>query len=167
RTVAAYTHDFRNLYRRIPTLDKDTALHWYLKGLEHDTGREVKLRQPTTLDAAISQATLVHSILFPDGHSVKTQKDGPSPMDIDNMDIRVAINAIAAQVNHLQRNGGFQPKTQSKYSTTFPPKLSPQDKAYLVANGGCFRCRKLGHMANDCRAFPPPAPSTASQRRAT
>ncbi|KAF9962954.1 hypothetical protein BGZ73_002482, partial [Actinomortierella ambigua] len=67
-------------------------------------------------------------------------------MDIDNMDIRVAINAIATQVRQMQRNGGFQPK---KYGATYPPKLSPQDKAYLVANGGCFRCRKLGHMAND------------------
>lgn len=28
RTVAAYTHDFRRLRRRIPTLDDGTALHW-------------------------------------------------------------------------------------------------------------------------------------------
>ncbi|KAG0243118.1 hypothetical protein BG011_003187 [Mortierella polycephala] len=37
RTVAAYTHDFRRLRRRVPTLDDDTAFHWYMKGLERDT----------------------------------------------------------------------------------------------------------------------------------
>ncbi|KAI8345094.1 hypothetical protein B0O80DRAFT_475721 [Mortierella sp. GBAus27b] len=32
--------------------------------------------------------------------------------------------------------------------------MTAQEKSHLMANGGCFRCRKLGHMANACRAFP-------------
>jgi hypothetical protein len=151
RTVAAYTHEFRNLRRRVPSLDDDTALHWYMKGLERETSKEVRLRQPDTLDQAISQATLVHAILFPEGPSIRVNKDQPSPMDIDNMDIRVAINAIAAQVNNMQRSGGYQNNNKNSNGTPRPPKLNPDERAYLIANNGCFRCRKLGHQSPQCR----------------
>ncbi|KAG0039001.1 hypothetical protein BGZ83_002945, partial [Gryganskiella cystojenkinii] len=60
RTVAAYTHEFRKLRRHVPTLDNDMALHWFMKGRVPDTSKEVKLRQPGSLDISISQATLVH-----------------------------------------------------------------------------------------------------------
>lgn len=154
RTVAAYSHDFRSLRRRIPTLDDDTALHWYMKGLERDTGKEVRLRQPATLDYAISQATLVHSILFPDGPNVNAPKESPAPMDLDNMDIRIAINAIASQINSMQRNSGYQANNKGYPGTPRPAKLTPEERAFLVANKGCFRCRKIGHMSSDCRTFP-------------
>ncbi|KAG0246041.1 hypothetical protein BG011_002586, partial [Mortierella polycephala] len=81
-------------------------------------------------------------------------KYGPSLMDLDNMDIRVAINAIASQVNPMQRNGGYQANNKGYSGTPLPPKLTAEEKAYLIANKGCFRCRKLGHIANVCRTFP-------------
>lgn len=171
RTVAAYTHEFRSLRRRVPSLDDDTALHWYMKGLERETGKEVRLRQPDTLDQAISQATMVHSILFPDGPTVRTNKDDHSAMDLDNMDIRVAINAIAAQVNSMQRNGGYQANNMQRNGgyhgnnknfagIPHPSKLTPEERAYLIANNGCFRCRKIGHLSPQCRAV-----FTAQQQR--
>ncbi|KAG0348637.1 hypothetical protein BGZ54_004562, partial [Gamsiella multidivaricata] len=53
-------------------------------------------------------------------------------------------------VNYLSRSNGFG----NTNNTSRPPKLTPEEKAYLIANKGCFRCRKLGHMANQCRTFP-------------
>ncbi|KAF9176174.1 hypothetical protein BGZ51_001468, partial [Haplosporangium sp. Z 767] len=122
-------------------------------GLERDTGKEVRLRQPDTLNNAITQATLIHSILFPDGPAVHAPKDGPAPMDLDNMDVRVAINALASQVNFMQRNGGYQGNNKGNNGDSRPPKLTPEERAYLMANNGCFRCRKIGHMAKQCRTF--------------
>lgn len=46
RTVAAYTHEFRKLRRRVPTLDDGTALHYFMKGLAADTSKEVKVTGP-------------------------------------------------------------------------------------------------------------------------
>lgn len=34
-------------------------------------------------------------------------------------------------------------------------KLTPQERAYLIANNGCLYCRALGHWAGDCPAKPP------------
>jgi hypothetical protein len=147
RTVALYTHEFRRLQRRVPTLDKETALHWYVKGLEANTSKEVKLRQPDSLDQAINQASLIHSILFPEYPIMSSiaSKVESTPMDIDNL--HVAINNLTTQVNYLSRNNNSN-------NTPRPPKLTPEDKAYLIAKKGCFRCRKIGHMANQCRTFP-------------
>ncbi|KAG0247182.1 hypothetical protein BGZ95_008929, partial [Linnemannia exigua] len=134
--------------RRVPSLDIETALHWYIKGLESNTSKEVKLRQPHNLDQAINQTSLIHSILFPEfpTMSTTTTNKSDSAMDIDKL--HVAINNLTTQVNNLSCNNGFG-NTMPR-----PPKLTPEDKAYLIAKKGCFRCRKIGHMANQCRAFP-------------
>lgn len=144
RSVAIYTHEFRRLLRRVPTLDKGTALHWFVKGLESDTSKEVKLRQCATLDDAIATATLIHSILYPNG-PVAAPKQTSSDMDLDNL--HVAINNLSAQVNYLSQ-GRNRPSNAPR-----PPKLTPAEKAHLIANKGCFRCRKIGHMASNCRTF--------------
>jgi hypothetical protein len=146
RSVALYTHEFRRLLRRVPTLDTGTALHWFVKGLESDTSKEVKLRQCTSLEQAISTATLIHSILFPHGPTVTpTPKQSSSDMDVDNL--HIAINNLTAQVNYLSQGS-------NRNNAPRPAKLTPAEKAHLIANKGCFRCRKIGHMASNCRTFP-------------
>ncbi|KAF9554554.1 hypothetical protein EC968_009596 [Mortierella alpina] len=67
-------------------------------------------------------------------------------MDIDNL--HIAINNLTHQVNYLSRS------SNRNNSASRPPKLTPEEKAYLIANNGCFRCRKIGHMASNCRIFP-------------
>ncbi|KAF9271139.1 hypothetical protein BGZ68_004160, partial [Mortierella alpina] len=111
-----------------------TALHWFVKGLEPDTSKEVKLRQCATLDKAI-----------PNGPTV-APKQTSSDMDLDNL--HVAINNLSAQVHYLSQ-GRNRPS-----NTPRPAKLTPAEKAHLIANKGCFRCRKIGHMASNCRTFP-------------
>ncbi|KAF9079268.1 hypothetical protein BGX23_004548 [Mortierella sp. AD031] len=75
-------------------------------------------------------------------------------MDLDNMEIRVAINAVASQFNSMQRNGGYQGNNMGYNGIPRPPKLTPEERAYLIANKGCFRYRKLGHISSECRTFP-------------
>ena len=38
-------------------------------------------------------------------------------------------------------------------------KLSPQERAKCMREGRCFRCRKTGHDARNCRTKTNPAPS--------
>ncbi|KAF9960259.1 hypothetical protein BGZ72_007517 [Mortierella alpina] len=97
RSVALYTHEFWRLLRRVPTLDKGTALHWFVKGLEPDTSKEVKLRQP------------------------------PTDMDIDIL--HIAINNLTAQINYLSQG------PNRNHNTPRPAKLTPAEKAHLIANG--------------------------------
>ena len=41
-------------------------------------------------------------------------------------------------------------------------KLSPSERDHLRKEGGCFHCRKLGHLARDC-----PMPNRQYPRLAT
>ncbi|KAI1285856.1 hypothetical protein EDD11_000683 [Mortierella claussenii] len=138
-----------------------------MKGLEPTTSKEVKLRQPDSLVQAIAQASLIHSILFPDGLlTTSSTKNEPTPMDVDTL--HVAINNLTAQVNYLSRNNNMG-------KNNLPPKLTPEEKAYLISKKGCFRCRKIGHMASQCRIFPNQQPrqfnnietATSSAQQAT
>ncbi|KAG0275651.1 hypothetical protein BGZ96_003712 [Linnemannia gamsii] len=113
RSVALCTHEYRRLLHRVPSLDKGTALHQFVKGLEADTSNE----------------------------------HDPNAMDNDNP--HIAINNLTNQVNYLSLASN-----RANNNTLRPPKLTADEKAHLTANKGCFRCRKIGHMASQCRTFP-------------
>jgi hypothetical protein len=141
QSVAAYTTEFRRYLRLIPTMHKDDALYEYLRGLEDGTGLQVRLRQPDSLDAAITEATIVHAILLPDGvpqavpqttAAPRTPSD-PTAMEIDNL--RLEINALRRQI----RNN----------SHGLPP-LDSAERARLRQRGACYKCRRDGHMYRDC-----------------
>lgn len=150
RTVAAYTHEFRKLRRRVPTLDDDTALHWFMKGLVPDTSKEVKLRQPASLDIAISQATLIHAILFPEAPTVNTPKNEPSPMDLDSL--HLAINNLTTKFNNFHKNNNRN-RNNSTNNNVHPPPLTPDERDRLMSSGGCLRCRQPGHFGRDCPKY--------------
>ncbi|KAI1294076.1 hypothetical protein EDD11_008265 [Mortierella claussenii] len=74
-----------------------------------------------------------------------------TPMEIDNLMFLANIGRQALT------NYSFRPGDNTTSSTfndnNRPPKLSPDEKARLLQRGACFRCRRDGHMANQCTAF--------------
>jgi hypothetical protein len=143
-SVADYTTKFRRLARLIPAMDSETILFLYTHGLEASTSREVRLRQPGTLDEAINLATIIHSILHPIAPTVISappppvvQQPSAEPMDIDNLRVLLASLMNSTNVNALQRP---------------LPKLSNTERERLRRIGACFRCRRIGHKSTECRA---------------
>jgi Retrotransposon gag protein/Zinc knuckle len=140
--VATYTAEFRRFLRLIPNMDKGDALYVYLTGLEAETSKQVRLRQPTSLAAAITEATIVHSILFPDGFPQALPQARVAPavpvdsmaMELDN--IRLELNALRSAFSK-RRTGTLGPLTQT-------------ERQQLIETGSCFKCRQPGHMANAC-----------------
>jgi hypothetical protein len=135
-SVAEYTSRFRRLMRLAPSLDNKSTIWYYTGGLEPRTSQEVRLRQPETIHQAIHQATIVHSILFPAPPttvgSTATPTISDMAMDLDN----IRLNA------HKNR----QPLR----------KLSEAERAELIRTRGCFKCRRPGHRASECRSAPSP-----------
>ncbi|KAG0246393.1 hypothetical protein BG011_002443 [Mortierella polycephala] len=66
----------------------------------------------------------------------------PMAMEIDNL--RLELNAVRQQLQRQNQSG----------SSNHPPRLSDEERERLRATGGCFRCRRLGHQARQCRKYP-------------
>lgn len=140
-SVATYTAEFRRFLRLIPNMDKDDALYVYLMGLELETSKQVRLRQPISLVAAITEATIVYSILFPDGPPPALSQARMTPPPVDSMameldNLRLELNALRSAVNY-RGTGALAPLTQV-------------ERQRLSETGGCFKCRQKGHMAREC-----------------
>lgn len=148
-TVAAYTHQFRRLLRLIPGIDSDTVLHTYVRGLEPTTCKEVRLRQPTTLDQAHHMATELHSILHPTDLHLHTANTPSAAMEVDNMSVDpvAAIAALRVELHNVRQQLFNNPNGQSH------GRLTPAERTRLMQRGACFRCRRDGHMAKDCSAY--------------
>lgn len=158
-TVAEYTTKFRRLLRLLPKLDTESAIHLYTKGLEPTTSKEVRLRQPETLSQAIKQATIVHGILHPteptglgtSDHS--STASTPTPMDLDALQVLISnltsLHALNGNPNYNRSNHQNNNRTSQNRSRL--GKLSDQERERLRLTGGCYRCRRPGHISRDCR----------------
>lgn len=145
-SVAEYTTKFLRLTRLVPNMDQESILFLYTHGLEPNTSREVRLRQPESLEYAIEQATILHNILNPTAPTALTSPNLPAkqtasaePMDIDNLRVLLANIMNTTNVNALR-----QPI----------PKLTNAERERLRRIGACFRCRRVGHTyrSNQCRS---------------
>ena len=128
KSVAQYTTEFRMLTLQIPTIGDDEQLDRYIRGLKQAVRREVEMREPADLPAAMRLADRADSHLYrtqPAGVSRPAPANGPVPMD---------IGAVRA----------------SGYRVPLP-KLTPQERERLVEEDRCFKCRQKGHQARQCR----------------
>ncbi|CAO3567004.1 unnamed protein product [Mortierella alpina] len=148
-SVNEYTHSFRRLLRLIPAMDAQTALYIYTTGLEPETSKEVRLRQPETMDQAVHQAAIVHAILHPQGPPAKPNPALAAPATTTDMEVdslTTVIHHIERLVQTLGQNSTFVANTRRPL-----PKLTPQEKARLMKIGGCFKCHLRGHIAANCK----------------
>lgn len=150
-TINEYTHKFRRLLRLIPAMDAETALYIYTMGLEPETSKEVRLRQPTTMEQAVHQAATVHAILHPNGPTITST---PKPLPTSTA-TAMEVDTITTVLNHIERLTQALNQNQTHIANMRNirrplPKLTPQEKARLIKIGGCFKCRRRGHIAANC-----------------
>jgi hypothetical protein len=122
-SVNAYNHDFRAIMLDLPDMDQATRMNYYLRGLKDNLRPFVAMQQPADLAAAETIAERVDAVTF-------------KPM---------------------ARNPGFRPNPAYRSPGGTAPmeldmiiKLTPLERERLRKIGGCFRCRKPGHLARDC-----------------
>ncbi|GJJ67756.1 hypothetical protein EMPS_00102 [Entomortierella parvispora] len=76
----------------------------------------------------------------------------PNAMEVDN--IHIQLNNIHKQLGTLHRSLQNRPTNGTNNpSRDRPAPLTAADREYLVHNGGCFRCRELGHIGPNCPKY--------------
>jgi hypothetical protein len=125
-SVAAYADEFRKLVLRIGDLSMDEQVNRFINGLKPHIRAQVVVRDPTRLDEAIRVADACdHAQLMPFNSRAPRYERRTVPASNYDPDA-MQIDAVALQ------------------------PLTPQQREQLRRTGGCFRCRKVGHLARDC-----------------
>ena len=145
-----YVNDFENLATKAQFEDKLTAVTQFSMGLDRQISTMILSMQdpPDSLEGWIAKAKTFH-----------------------NQKLRID------EIRKGARPSNF--RTPNSSSTRTPPdpnameidtirlkKLSPQERAKCMREGRCFRCRKTGHDARNCRTKtnPTPGPSRPPQQ---
>lgn len=151
-TVEAYISAFNKVTARITDLSAAETLHRFVKGLRPTVNAWVKTKGCTTLHEAMSAAQAVGDYGAP---GIPTQHG--DPMDVDAIELEV--NALSMRrpkdrrpIVHTNVSGNGRPPPGGTFRD--PPPLKPGEMETLRAENKCFRCRKEGHRASECRTFP-------------
>lgn len=122
-SVNLYNHEFRAVMLELPDMDQATRMNYYLRGLKDNLRPFVAMQQPADLAAAEAIAERVDAVTF----------------------------------KPATRNPGFRPNPAYRSPGGAAPmeldaigKLTQPERDRLRKIGGCFRCRKPGHLARDC-----------------
>jgi retrotransposon gag protein/zinc knuckle protein len=124
-SVRIYNTEYRELMVQIPDMSEADRLHNYLRGLKAQVASQVAMQQPTTLLQAQGLA--------------------------DTADVIQFQYQTRPQVPYTARHN-ICPETQGPVPMDLDTirKLTDAERDRLRKIGGCFRCRKPGHLARDC-----------------
>lgn len=169
-SVASYAAAFQKLLMRVKDLPDAQVLLFFVNGLQPAIQRELIRWPPADLATAISDAERIASVdsqIKRPGHSSHTSSyaaassSTATPMELGMLDDDGAYNGDDDHLMALQRRPS--PSAASAFNSppgrTRPPMLSAAERARCVDHRLCFRCRKPGHAAHECRAFPTIRPS--------
>jgi hypothetical protein len=119
-SVRLYNSDFREIMLQLPHMHEADRIHSYIKGLKPAIASLVAMQQPDTLTAAQGLADTADTIQF----------------------------------HHMPRRPFSTPRPEYRGPAPMDldaiEKLTDAERERLRKNGGCFRCRKTGHLARDC-----------------
>ena len=122
-SVNAYNHEFRGIMLELPDMDQATRMNYYMKGLKDNIRPFVAMQTPTDLETAEVIAERVDAVTY----KPTVRPSGFKPH------------------SNYRPPGGVIPMDIDAIG-----KLTDVERERLRKNGGCFRCRKTGHLARDC-----------------
>lgn len=129
-SVRDYLKVFAELVLRIPDMRDAERRRAFTRGLKPYIQKRVYLEKPETYEDARKIALLY------DGVFGKSQHPQVQKTSANRFPLRDA-NAMDVDAFNVQLK-----------------KLSPEERACLAREGGCFACRKQGHIARNCPQFP-------------
>lgn len=145
----AYVTKFRNLALQLDNPADNMLREYFISGLTLKTQLQVQIANPLTWQNAIQVAERINNVFArsttnKSNHPVPiipsqatTRTSGPEPMDLDHLRVLLASLTNTTNVNAFQR-----PLS----------KLTRTERDRLRRIGACFRCRRTGHLASECRS---------------
>lgn len=141
RSVAEYASQYTGLMLQLPEMDEGTRTHFFVRGLKPAVRMQVALHQPQSLQAAISLAMSVDTMLFSGGLAAV----GPFGSSISS-------GSSVPRSSAFSRPGGSsRPTPMELGSLQRAPQRFPRPTASSGKVPYCSWHKRTGHWTADCR----------------
>ncbi len=149
RSVQDYVSQFRTLCFQIPGISEGEKMDRFIRGLKPQVQREVEIRDPQTFDEAVRMAERIDAVEFRmrQRYIPTTQRTFPPKTTA----FAGPVRAIPATFPSVPITTG--PTPMELGAVRLAP-LTPAERERLRKIGGCFRCRKVGHIGQQCPEYP-------------
>ena len=152
-TVSAYASKFQSIVAHLPVGESANHLYAFIRGLKPELqaflAGKINNMTDTWHTAHTLASTFETSPLYrpsPAAPRPPPRPSSPSPR----------LFAVSSSSAPPRRGRSPTPRPSNNASSPTRPKLLPltdEERAYLIANNGCFRCRQLGHISDACTTF--------------
>jgi hypothetical protein len=132
-SVANFVKEFRTLALQIPDLSAAEKLRRFLSGLKSRVRMEVDLRNPATVEEAVTLAERIDDLTY----QASRRSPGSSSFSVAAQDSRPPMDLSSMSLNNTRRPNKFS-------------KLTPEEREKLRRENRCFYCREVGHSAVKC-----------------
>ena len=134
-SLQEYCNRFDQLVVRIPDVTEGERRRSFVRGLKPYLQRRIYVEAAATYEAARKIAFLHDGVNVPRPSVFQpTRSTGP---------LQGCRDMAPMEVDNV---------------VVRPRKLTPEERARLIRDGGCFSCRQKGHSARSCPRFPYRAP---------
>ena len=149
-----------------PDGDSTSKMNHLLTGLDPEDRATLMCQNPTTLDDLVHKMVLLRA-----SHQVRNQSQA-TVNAIDNATQVAAINNTLARIEErlqcplLTDDRAFDRRGRSQSPPSFRPRRNslpsrspvryPPPQQSRSFSGRCYRCNRVGHMANNCRSSSAP-----------
>ncbi len=143
RSVQDYVTHFRTLCLQIRGISADEKLDRFIRGLKPAVQREVQIRDPTTFDIAIQVAERIDAVEY------RMRQQLPSVQR--TFPPRFTASSVPPRLVPGSSYSAPAPSpTPMELGALRRGPLTLNEREKLRQNGGCFYCRKLGHILPNC-----------------
>ena len=167
-TIQEYNAAFNEVITRIDDMSEADKVDKYIDGLKQALRVKVASTLTKTLLESMTVAVQLEAAwattrdrITPAGYNRNNNRVQPAAAAARNVDavhgppMHLGRMSLHDHKNDDNRDDEEKPAPSHELAAIQPqrgplPKLTDAERARLSATGGCFRCRKTGHMARDC-----------------
>jgi len=153
-TVSKYNDLFNSLIIEILDMDEKTKIDIYCRGLKSNIQLQVMLKAPNSLEEAQITALNVDDILNNSNFAFKRNQHFKPNYRRNNYN---SFNSSANQSTPMElgniKDGQEEELNVMMNKKTFGNRLSIEEKNKLLSQNKCFKCKKVGHIARNCRGI--------------